>query len=85
MVYFQEFIPNNGFDIRVVVIGKRAFAVKRFNRRGDFRASGSGKKEYDHKLFDVELISYSFDLAKKLSMQSMAYDFIYSDEKNLCW
>jgi len=35
-VYFQEFIPNNHFDIRVIVIGDKAFAIKRMVRENDF-------------------------------------------------
>jgi glutathione synthase/RimK-type ligase-like ATP-grasp enzyme len=46
-VYFQDFIPQNDFDIRIIVIGKRAFAIKRMVRKGDFRASGSGNIKYD--------------------------------------
>ena len=41
-VYLQDFIPDNNFDIRVIVIGERAFGIKRMVRDGDFRASGSG-------------------------------------------
>ncbi len=28
-IYFQDFIPQNDFDIRVIVIGQKAFALKR--------------------------------------------------------
>ena len=41
-IYFQDFIPNNDSDIRVVVIDQKAFAIKRMTRENDFRASGSG-------------------------------------------
>lgn len=38
--YFQDFIPNNDSDTRVVVIGgKFAAAEKRMVRKDDFRAS----------------------------------------------
>src|SRR5690554_6348299 len=40
-VYFQEFIPNNDSDTRIVIVGNHAVAEKRFVRKGDFRASGS--------------------------------------------
>ena len=43
-VYFQKFLPNNKYDIRIVVIGDRAFGFIRYNRENDFRASGSGKR-----------------------------------------
>ena len=42
-VYFQEFLPGNNFDIRIIVIGDKAFGLKRMVRKGDFRASGSGE------------------------------------------
>ena len=46
--YFQYFIPNIGFDTRVVVVvGKRAAAEKRFVKENGFRASGSGKFSYE--------------------------------------
>lgn len=46
-VYFQKFLPNNTYDIRITVIGERCFGFIRYNRENDFRASGSGKIEYD--------------------------------------
>jgi len=39
-VYFQEFVPNDGFDIRVILTGDRAFGYFRRVPKGDFRASG---------------------------------------------
>ncbi|MGZ5453147.1 MAG: ATP-grasp domain-containing protein [Candidatus Aminicenantales bacterium] len=44
-VYFQEFIPNDGYDIRVIVVGNRAFGYYRKVLGGDFRASGMDKVE----------------------------------------
>lgn len=41
-IYFQDFIPNNNYDTRVKVIGNRCAALRRYNRKNDFRASGSG-------------------------------------------
>lgn len=79
-IYFQEFIPDNNFDTRVVVInGEFAAAEKRFVRKGDFRASGSGDFSYND--INIDLIKAGFDFAKKLDLQSVAFDFII-DEKN---
>ena len=39
-IYFQEFIPNDGHDIRVIVIGNCVFGYYRKVLDGDFRASG---------------------------------------------
>jgi len=76
-VYFQDFIPNNLFDIRIVVIGKEAFGLKREVRKNDFRASGSGKIIYDKKQINEECIKIAFKTSRKLQSQSMAYDFVF--------
>ena len=81
-IYFQEFIPNNTYDIRVVVIGKRAFALKRMVRKNDFRASGSGNLIYDKEVIPIECIKLAFNLAKKLEMQCIFFDFLF-DKENL--
>ena len=44
-IYFQDFIPGNDYDTRLIVIGDRCIGVRRYCRDGDFRASGSGVKE----------------------------------------
>ncbi len=78
-VYFQEFIPGNDFDIRVVVIGNKAFALKRMIRKNDFRASGSGFILYEKKHFDEATVRTAFEVADKLKAQCIAYDFIFSE------
>ena len=78
-IYFQEFIPENDFDIRVIVILDKAFAIKRMVRRNDFRASGSGMILYDRDLFEEKTLNLSFYLAKELKAQCLAFDFIYRD------
>jgi len=82
-VYFQEFIADNDHDIRVIVIGDKAFAIKRMVRSGDFRASGSGNILYDRGLFDEETIKLSFSLAGKLKSQCVAFDFVHDNGKPL--
>lgn len=76
-IYFQEFIPQNDFDIRVIVIGDRAFAIKRMVRENDFRASGSGVIFYEKQNFDDNTIRVAFDIAKKMKSKCAAFDFIY--------
>lgn len=74
--YVQEFLPNNKFDIRVTIIGNKAWAFRRMVRKNDFRASGSGMIDYDHSEIPLDIIKISFDISKNLNIQSMAYDFI---------
>jgi len=75
-VLFQDYISNKTFDLRVIVIGPKAFAIKRQIRPGDFRASGSGIIEYDKENFSEEIIQKSFELAKKLKSKTLALDYI---------
>jgi hypothetical protein len=78
-VYFQDFIPNNNFDIRVIVIDNKAFAVKRYVRKKDFRASGSGKIAYGKEHFSSEIIMLSFELSEKLKTQCVAFDYVFGE------
>jgi len=81
-ILFQKYLPNNSFDTRVTVIGKRAFAFRRFVRKNDFRASGSGNFDLDPKRIDIQCIKIALNISKELNFDTMAYDFIY-DENNL--
>jgi glutathione synthase/RimK-type ligase-like ATP-grasp enzyme len=80
-IYFQEFIPGNDFDIRVIVIGDKAFAIKRLVRENDFRASGSGFILYEKKHFNDEVVRLSFKMTEQLKSQCAAFDFVFSGEK----
>lgn len=80
-IYFQEYLPDNVCDTRVVVIGNRAFAKKRGNRKNDFRASGSGLLDYNPEAIDIAMIKIAFTISKQLKFQSMAYDFLYDYNK----
>jgi glutathione synthase/RimK-type ligase-like ATP-grasp enzyme len=80
-IYIQKFISKNDHDIRIVVIGDKAFAIKRMVRENDFRASGSGEILYDHSLFDEATVKLAFNLAEKLMSQCVAFDFIYDEKK----
>lgn len=79
-VYFQDFIPNNSFDIRVVVIGRKAMSEKRFVRKNDFRASGSGEFSYDE--ININAVKIALDISEKLNLQSVAFDFIFDSYDN---
>lgn len=78
-VYFQEFIPNNDSDIRVITIGDKAFAIKRMTRPNDFRASGGGNTKYEKKMFNEECIKLAFNTTKKLKAICVAYDFVFNE------
>lgn len=80
-VYFQEFIPNNSYDIRLIVIGGRyAYGLRRMNRQNDFRASGSSNFKYDQ--IPLNVVEEAFRTSKKLKLQSCAFDFIFDQNNN---
>ncbi len=81
--YFQDFIPNNDFVIRVFVIGNRAVAKKTMNRKNDFRASGSGIIIFDKNAIDTKYVKAAFDINQKLKMQSVAFDFLLNTDGNI--
>jgi glutathione synthase/RimK-type ligase-like ATP-grasp enzyme len=75
-VMFQEFIPDNPHDTRIVVIGRRAFAFQRLNRTGDFRASGSGRKVFDREKINMKAVEMAFAVARRMKLQCVAFDFL---------
>lgn len=81
-VYFQDFIPENKTDTRVIIIGENAFAIKRFVRKNDFRASGSGQIIYSKDHINEECIKLAFSINEKIKAQSIAFDFIIDQGKS---
>ena len=73
---FQEFIPNDGYDLKVVVVGNKLSFVARNVRKNDFRASGGGSLLYDKSLITPEIRKIAFDISKKLDFQCMGFDFV---------
>jgi glutathione synthase/RimK-type ligase-like ATP-grasp enzyme len=76
--YFQEFMANNDSDTRIIVIDDKAFALKRYVRDNDFRASGSGNFGYEREAFDEHCVRIGFDVTDRLGSQCAAYDFVFS-------
>jgi hypothetical protein len=63
----------------VTVIGDRAFAFRRLNRPNDFRASGSGRIDWDPAHIDEEAVRVAFRIARALGSQSIAVDILRRD------
>ncbi|MCH6236483.1 hypothetical protein [Cognataquiflexum rubidum] len=75
-VYFQEFIPNNLYDIRIVIINNKGYGFRRKVRENDFRASGSGEFDFKRTSFPIDCIKIGFEIASKYRLQSAAFDFV---------
>ena len=81
-VYFQDFIPDNAYDDRILVIGNRALNARRYVRTNDFRASGSGMNMFEKELSNLSAIKLAFSISKALKAQSVAFDFMYDKDNN---
>lgn len=74
--YFQDFIPNEGFDYRIEVTGEKAIAMVRYVRPNDFRASGGHRDVYDKKLIEKDVLDFAFDISRKLELETVALDIV---------
>ena len=79
-VYLQEFIPNDGFDMKVVVVGDKCTFIVRPVRSHDFRASGGGEVFFDKKYFNKQVIESAFKVADALGSQCMGFDYVVNKE-----
>ena len=81
--YFQEFIPNDGYDLKVVVIGEKMTLCARSTRKNGFRASGGGDCYYDRRLLPDSVINTAFEVAEKLKMSCVGFDFVVDQRTGL--
>jgi len=82
-VLFQEFLPDNKYDTRVFTVGDRAYALRRSNRPGDFRASGSHIEDNDPTKIDLRMVEKALEISRKMGFQAMNYDFLYTPDKRI--
>lgn len=78
--YFQEFIPNDGFDYRIEVCGDKCIAMVRYSRKGDFRASGGHNDHFEKELIPADVIRFAFEVTNKLQLQACALDIVRHKE-----
>lgn len=76
-VLMQEFLPENDCDVRLVVMDGKVFGMLRFNRKGDFRASGSGVFDYSPDKIPNSCVQLALVTAKRLGSTAVAFDFLF--------
>ena len=74
--YFQEFIENEDYDIKVAVTNGKCSFLTRHTRKADFRASGSGDIFYDKNLISDSIVRSAFETAEKLKTQCIGFDYV---------
>lgn len=77
-LYIQEFIDDATFDLRIILIGNKAFGYYRYPNAGDFRASGSGN--YEKKAIPIEALQLAIKVRNTLQSRLMGVDLMYSEK-----
>jgi len=75
-VYFQEYVPNDGFDIRVILVGHRAFGYYRRVLEGDFRASGMNTVE--RRALPEEAIRAALEVQRCVRSPQLVVDMVHA-------
>ncbi|MBD2781299.1 ATP-grasp domain-containing protein [Xenorhabdus szentirmaii] len=74
-VVLQDLIPDLKYDWKLLVFNNNIFALKRYTRDNDFRASGSGKFDYDCRPSN-ELLLFAYNTRKKLDVPFVSLDIV---------
>jgi hypothetical protein len=68
----QKYVPNLTYDFKVLAFQDRMFLVKRDVRPNDFRASGSGRVQFEDP--PPGLLDFSYQLLRKFDEPYMSFD-----------
>ncbi|WP_353158693.1 hypothetical protein [Myroides odoratus] len=77
-VYFQQFIADATFDLRIITIGNKALGYYRYPNEGDFRASGAGN--YEKKEIPSAALDLAFQVKELYGATCLATDLLYSEK-----
>jgi glutathione synthase/RimK-type ligase-like ATP-grasp enzyme len=69
----QPFVEGLDGDLKILIFGDRYYTLSRKNRPGDFRASGSGRLDFDTPCSTAAL-DFARDIAAKLDSPFMSLD-----------
>ena len=74
--FIQDFVPDATYDLRIIIVGNKAFGYYRYPDKGDFRASGAGN--YEKKELPENAVRLAIDIKNKLNSRLLGVDFLYS-------
>lgn len=76
--YYQKFISDATFDLRIILVGDMAFGYYRYPNKGDFRASGAGN--FEKKAIPSDALKIAVGIRDKLQSRQMGVDLLYSEK-----
>ena len=81
-VYFQEFIRNAHFDLRIIVVGNKIMGYYRMSTGNDFRASGSGLWQGHVSELPFAAMEIAVRLKKALKCTVLAVDMLKPNDSD---
>lgn len=69
----QNMIENLSNDWKILVFGDKLYKLKRQNRKGDYRASGSGLFTFD-RVIDEGMLDFALDCYRKFDVPVASFD-----------
>lgn len=79
-VFFQKFIRDASYDLRIILIGSRIFGYYRMTPRTDFRASGAGLVVKED--LPLEAVKLAMKVREIMPGTMLAVDFLKSESEN---
>ena len=76
VMYVQEFIPHHGYDLRLLVVGRRVFAVRRVSRNGDWRTNISRGASPEPIEMTADLVETAFRAAEAVGAPLAGVDLL---------
>ncbi len=76
----QEFVPNLKFDYRVLALEGIYFAMRRYTKKGDFRASGTKKFDFNF-IPDNALLTYAEKVYNHFDNPFLSMDIVFNGQE----
>lgn len=74
-IYFQKFIPDAAYDLRIIIVGKKIFGYYRMKPTNDFRASGAGLIKEGGEL-PLDVVKLALKVKEVMPGIMLAVDFL---------
>jgi RimK family alpha-L-glutamate ligase len=82
VVYLQEFVPHDGFDLRLLLVGEEVLAMKRINR-SDWRTNVARGATTERFQPSDEMIRLAFSAARAVGAPLAGVDLLFDREGRL--
>jgi len=81
-VYFQEYVKDARYDLRIILIGNKIFGYYRMRPAHDFRASGAGLRKEGGRL-PIDAVKLALKVKEVMPSTMLAVDFLKSPDDEM--